>query len=158
TTANSAENTGVSSGVAYTYEVVARNTTGQTTAPSPTATATAGATTLFSDNFDGTTPTTSWTMVGAPGAWQFNETASDSTAPNGVLTPANSLSQTHTSSSGTTTYDPQKAIVTPAAGNPSVTTNASSTVMVTARFAITSWTDGEYARVGMSLFTGSNGK
>jgi hypothetical protein len=31
-------------------------------------------------------------------------------------------------------------------------------MMVTAKLAITSWTDGEYARAGLSLFTASNGK
>jgi hypothetical protein len=143
TTANSAENTGVTPGQTYFYEVLAKNAAGTSSGFSYVASATATTTTLFTDVFDGTTATSSWTPVGASGAWQFNETL-----PYNPSLPANSLSQTNL----TTAADPQKAVVT------GITAASSSTpsLMITAQFEVTNWQAGEYARAGVGLDTNSS--
>jgi subtilase family serine protease len=151
TTGTSVENTGVTAGQAYTYQVVARNAT-QSATSSPVTVTAPTPTPLFSDGFTSSASASNWTTVGATGSWQSNVTGSNTTASNGVLLPANSLSQTYNNPSISTTYDPQAALAK------GVTTGANSSVMVTARLAITSWDPGEYARAGLSVFTAANGK
>src|SRR5262249_17800349 len=76
-TTNSAENTAVTPGQPYYYKVLAKDWAGTASGFSNVASATATTSTLFTDAFDGTTPTSSWSLVGPSGAWRFNETGTD---------------------------------------------------------------------------------
>jgi hypothetical protein len=138
TTATSAENTGLAPGQSSSYRVLAKNAAGASSDFSNVASATAVTNPLFTDAFNGTQPTSNWTLVGPAGAWQFNETA-----------PAGSLSQTNSSIAA----DPQKAVVT-APGTLAGPSTASQ--MITAQFEVTSWATGEYARAGVGLDTNSS--
>jgi subtilase family serine protease len=151
TTANAAENTGVVPGQIYYYEVLAKNAAGTSSGFSNVASATATTNTLFTDAFNGKTATSNWTQVGASGAWQFNETGTDTSTTSGganVPIPANGLSQTNYA----TAADPQKAVVT-AQGTLAGSSTASQ--MITAQFEVTNWATGEYARAGVGLDTNS---
>src|SRR5262249_13233260 len=107
TTANSAENTGVTPGQTNYYKVLPKNAAGTSSGFRNGASAAAPTTTLFTDAFNGTASTSNWTSVGASGAWQFNETTTDTSTTSGganVPIPANGLSQTNFA----TAADPQK--------------------------------------------------
>jgi hypothetical protein len=95
---------------------------------SPVANATTTSNALFSDNFNGSTIGSAWTTVG--GTW--------SQSP-GVL------SQTSTANG-----DPRKAMVT----NQTFPANVEIIALVT----VNSWTNGDYARAGVGLYTNSLGE
>lgn len=98
---------------------------GSTPTPTPAPTTIPGS--LFSDNFDDNILGSAWTTYG--GTW----------SESGQV-----LSQTSTASG-----DPRKAIIS----NAGLGTNADYTI--TAKVRVDNWTDGDYARAGVGLFTGT---
>jgi hypothetical protein len=115
--------TGLAANTTYYYRVAATTAPGDTAFSAVASARTNTGSALFSDDFSGSSFNPAWRFAG--GSWALNSGA---------------LSQ-----SSTAAADPRKAIVTGL--------NAPADVEVVARVRVDSWTDGDYARAGVGLYT-----
>jgi hypothetical protein len=123
-TATTYADTGLRPGTVYYYRVQASSAAGSgpfSATVSATTPAAPAGTVLFADTFSGSSVNPAWTFVG--GSWGQS---------GGVLAQAS-----------TGSGDPKKALVTDQA--------YPANVMVTAKVRVDSWTDGDWARAGVSL-------
>jgi predicted alpha-1,2-mannosidase len=95
--------------------------------PTPTPTPTTPPSSVFSDNFNDNALSSSWSVYG--GTWsETGQILSQTSGANG---------------------DPRKAIISNAG------LGTSTAYCITAKVRVDSWTDGDFARAGVSLFTGT---
>jgi hypothetical protein len=121
------QDTGLASSTTYFYRIAAVTPTADSLYSAVvSATTLTGGGVLFSDNFNGPSLNPAWQLVG--GNW---------VQANGVL-----------SQNSTANGDPRKAVVTGQTFPPNVE--------IDAKVRVDSWTDGDYARAGVALYTNPN--